>query len=169
MERKLLFDSESWLDNIGNKDYYDSYLEWCEINNKTPHDMNSDKFMEWAIEDSWNTVSDEIANLKYSKEIEGMWCIYGTLGLWDGRHKIIPDFAKNIETAIQKCTPSSDYHIKATYDEKAIYLEIAHHDGTNNFTLRLLGEETEQMDKNDEDIEDIENESHFKALPEYLY
>ena len=75
----------------------------------------------------------EIENLKFAME-DKEYRIEGTLGLWDGRHTIIPVIRKGIDAVLDCLNESDDYVI---YEERGTLKVVAyHHDGRNEFTLK---------------------------------
>ena len=75
----------------------------------------------------------EIENLKFAME-DKEYRIEGTLGLWNGRHTIIPVIRKGIDAVLDCLNESDDYVI---FEEKGTLKIIAyHHDGRNEFTLK---------------------------------
>lgn len=70
---------------------------------------------------------------------EGQVVINGTLGLWDGRHKIKPTPCDDVESAIYKCL-GRDCELQSQEDlyideNGVIHVNASHHDGTNIFTI----------------------------------
>lgn len=60
--------------------------------------------------------------------------VNGTLGLWDGKHKIIPRLFDNLEKAILACLGDGDSAEIYTQDNK-VFVNVIHHDGQNNFII----------------------------------
>lgn len=176
-----IINSESWLDNIRDKDYYDSYVEECRDNGIEPRDMDSHEFLQWAVEDSQNMVEDDLGNLRCSPALKGVWCITGTLGLWDGRHEVSPVFCESVTDAITLCRRTADdHHLTVSHDEGLIRVDVTHHDGTNSFDLRLLSESAEAEWRDDADrflgrVRLMDSlswptpEPLYRRLPEYLF
>ena len=61
--------------------------------------------------------------------------VYGSLGLWDGRHDILPVECDTYEEAIQKCINNIDSFEIYQAGRWTLYIDAHHHDGTNHFKL----------------------------------
>ena len=65
--------------------------------------------------------------------------VTGSLGLWDGKHKIYPTCGELMEM-IDKCLKDAyDYVLKI--ENNVLYIENHHHDGTNYYEIRLVNGE----------------------------
>ena len=62
--------------------------------------------------------------------------ITGTLGLWDGRHDIMPVETETVKEALNKCLGSCDHIAIWSEGEGLLYVETYHHDGTNQFQIK---------------------------------
>lgn len=176
--KKKFYSSTAWLENIKDKEYYQSYVENCEANDEMPGDMESDAFLQYAIEDCNNLLEDEMANLECSKKLEGKWLIFGTIGRWNGNFSMLPQVVNSITEALRKCFADD---IDIEYDKKGIYVAAHHHDATNHFQIRQLTRKAENAFYEDEDkfIEKLgcysddllagKHKSLFNPIPEYLY
>lgn len=98
---------------------------------------------ELTDEDLWE-IFDNYVDLEYDCLLEGVTdinmeqrvTINGTLGLWDGDHKIQPVKNIKLKDAIRKCLNDMDYYaIYASKDNTSFYIEAAHHDGDNRFEI----------------------------------
>lgn len=96
----------------------------------------------------WNLVSmfrdwdweDFETNIKHSSSLPGQVVITGELGLWDGRHEIIPVLADMAEDPLKffgrftrNC--GADCELSIGYDEEGLFVTVSHHDGTNRFRV----------------------------------
>lgn len=82
--------------------------------------------------------------------------VSGCLGLWNGKHVIVPTICKSIYSAVQKCLKDAyEYVIKI--EDGVLVVENHHHDGTNIFEIRIFNEE------NIEKIEDWEGDEDSLA------
>ena len=103
--------------------YYDEYGEHYDSEGS-----------QWLFEDILENLDDE----KYKTEARrfAKVKIYGTLGLWDGKHDIYPEECDDWETAIRKCVGRDieDFEIYQA-GKYTIYIDAHHHDGTNSFKL----------------------------------
>lgn len=69
------------------------------------------------------------------QDLEGPWKIEGSLGLWDGRHQIVPEvWDGSLAGAIAKCAENMDNIIVKT-DGEIYFVDGIHHDGTNQFVI----------------------------------
>ena len=83
IKEQILCDTTSIID-------YDVYIEHCEINDLTPQGEDSEDFYrvnEWYRSADWENL---LTDLRYSKVNNYKWVVSGTLGLWNGRHEIVP-------------------------------------------------------------------------------
>ena len=172
MEPKLLFDTRSWLEDISRKDLYDEYLEECEMNGIEPSSMDSNEYMSWCIELERRNMEDDLDNIRCSANLRGSWVITGTLGLWDGRHTIIPVVVDGLSAAILRCAEDD---VKVSYDSSSVYVSSSHHDGTNSFTIRKLSRKALDIINSDcesavtEAVSSGKDKGFYETLPEYLY
>jgi len=70
------------------------------------------------------------------KEHEG-YIIVGTLGLWNGKKDIYPEYYKDLTEAYQKCINKADDVIVKLVDG-ALEVSAMHHDGTNELYIKAL-------------------------------
>lgn len=70
------------------------------------------------------------------KEHEG-YIIVGTLGLWNGKKDIYPEYYKDLTEAYQKCINKADDVIVKLVDG-ALEVNAMHHDGTNELYIKAL-------------------------------
>lgn len=70
------------------------------------------------------------------KEHEG-YLIVGTLGLWNGKKDIYPEYYSDLTKAYQKCINSADDVIVKLIDG-ALEISAMHHDGTNGLYIKAL-------------------------------
>jgi hypothetical protein len=73
---------------------------------------------------------------KADKEHEG-YLIVGTLGLWNGKKDIYPEYYSDLMEAYQKCINNSDDVIVKLIDG-ALEISAMHHDGTNELYIKAL-------------------------------
>lgn len=124
-------------------------------------DLTDDEVQDYNEENGTNLPSYEIANIfryieveeffeniKYSSLKDEKVVILGTLGLWNGRHEIEPCVCSDIEKAINKCIgKADDFCIKQ--EKGYIFVDAYHHDGTNNFIIKLLNDKGINTKKGD--------------------
>ena len=107
------------------------WKEYCENNDV--------EFNENSID--WDYICDmrdmEWENVMYNligQFAENEVILSGFLGLWNGRPQIANYHFTQIKKAIFKCLQSGD-EFQVSYDNWGIYIDVFHHDGTNNFTI----------------------------------
>lgn len=118
----------------------DEIKDHCEANERdVPEEHSSEywdlvsDFREW----DWD---DFEGNIRSSRILPGQCVITGTLGLWDGRHEIIPvmmDMAEDPMGFFGRFTRGcgGDYELAIGYDEEGLFVTVIHHDGTNRFRV----------------------------------
>lgn len=83
------------------------------------------------------------------KDIGGHFVLYGSTGLWDGRHEgFTPLFDTTLGEAFERLSeglPHCDSHVSLYIDGNGeLYATKAHHDGVNRYTLRQLEREYDE-------------------------
>ena len=141
---------------------YEEYLDFCEMNDIEPGGKDSDKFHEWCNEESQVNFDCDMENIKNCKQYNVPVLVTGTLGLWDGKHEIVPTREKSVYDAIQRCILNDFCYIDAEFNDGRINVSVAHHDGMNTFTIVALSKKGQ--DKVGEDYKPCD----MKRLP-YLY
>ena len=68
---------------------YEDYVEFCKDNNIEPALEDSVEYWKWVCQLRNDYYDDLMANLSWTK-IDYPLMIVGDLGLWDGRHSIVP-------------------------------------------------------------------------------
>lgn len=84
------------------------------------------------INQDWECFIDEIT----CNNLGTLECVIeGVLGLWDGKHTIIPtnDILTN---CITRCIGDSD-EVEIYEEDGILKIDAYHHDGTNHFTINL--------------------------------
>jgi hypothetical protein len=90
------------------------------------------------------TIEDFESELEsVNKEYDG-YIITGTLGLWNGKKDIFPEYFQNIEDAYHKCVEKSDDVIVKLVDG-ALEVNAMHHDGTNTLYIRPLSNKGDEI------------------------
>ena len=117
---------------------YEDYLEFCEDNDITPGDEDSDEFYDWCREETdWNFEAD-LANIKGCKQYNIPVLVTGTLGLWNGHPDIDPVVFPSVYDALQEMMGRSINDIEAKFVDGRIEVNAYHHDGCNSFTIEAL-------------------------------
>jgi len=111
---------------------YDDYLEYCEGNRMTPAEDGSSVFYEWCHEEAEVSFSEDMANIEefYDEPV----IVRGTLGLWDGRHEIVPTRKESVYDAIKDCYSGCE-DLDVEWDNGVIVVSAYHHDGCNVFEI----------------------------------
>ena len=141
---------------------YDEYVDFCEVNGIEPQGEDSDAFYEWCEEESQVNFECDMENIKDCKQYNVPVVVTGSLGLWDGRHEIVPTRMDSVYDAIQKCISNDICYVDVEYNDGEIKVSAAHHDGTNHFTINALSK------KGIEKVGDDYKPHDVKRLP-YLY
>lgn len=107
-----------------------------------PEDISDDEVYDSMHEDincDWENFQHDVR--AYDKKFpNAKYCITGSLGLWDGRHEIIPVVVRSLEAAINKCygnDSTSDYTVEEDQYGK-LHITYSHHDGSNYFVVMKL-------------------------------
>lgn len=126
------------LDTSSTNDLYESYLEWCQDNNKTPQDDESNDYAKYVemmeeldIED-FDSLIDTISNNIHNEEVT----INGTVKFWHSRKSIVPT-SLPLKKAMEKVFKGHDY-VKVWYNVTQNRIEVSgfHHDGEDFFWIQ---------------------------------
>jgi len=129
---------------------YQDYLDWCdECDIPEDERFGEDEdgghlFNEWRHEQVEQDIDCDCENMRYSEYANRSFVITGHLGLWDGKHEIIPAVHNGLVDTIMKCTEGNDiwdYDVFINDDEDYITIHAKHHDGTNVFLIHLMTQE----------------------------
>ena len=155
MERTL-YDNH----DINYTEWFEEFKEYCQDNDidATQYDEYSDKFHQWIYDTLSMEWDDMMFDIKHDKENNVDCVVTGTLGLWDGKHNIIPRHFPTLEKAINACVDNMDYII-VTEDEGTIFVTGIHHDGRNHFEIHKLN--AKGYDAHCESDNDLNNEKYF--------
>jgi hypothetical protein len=114
---------------------YADYVEWCNDMDEEPGDEFSDKYYEWARQEADFAYESDWDNIKGYEPYNRKVVVNGTLGLWDGRHEIMPREFDSVQDAIVACYGRSIMDIVVEWDNGTILVSAYHHDGTNRFEI----------------------------------
>lgn len=111
---------------------YEDYLDYCEGNRMTPAEDGSAVFYEWCQEDAESCFLEDLENIKefYDEPV----IVRGTLGLWDGKHEIVPSRKESVYDAIKDCYSGCE-DVDVEWDDGVIVVRAYHHDGCNVFEI----------------------------------
>lgn len=153
---------------IDTADYpkYSEYVEYCEGNDVEPSIENSNDYWEYVTDMQimyWNDMCDQLPEIPV--------IVTGTLGLWNGRHTIIPEKFDTILEAVKKCTGNAD-EIKIVMENGVLIVHSEHHDGVNVYYIQKLTSaginEISRIIDNYEDIDEVKKE-WVEPFEDYLY
>lgn len=144
---------------------YEEYEDWCVDNDIEPESDTSAEFFEWCAEEAQENWDCDMDNIESCKQYQVPVVIRGELGLWDGKHTILPERQESVYDAIQRCIGRDTNQATVMWDDGAVIVYAYHHDGCNIFTIRALSKKGQTSNAyHDEDYKPC----HFKRLP-YLY
>lgn len=122
-------------------------------------------------EDDWDEVALFFNNLRVGKLNENSCVILGVLQLWDGYHEIDPVCKDNISDAISATVRHSDY-FRVSQKNGVINVAAYHHDGANNFQIKLLnkkGVEAAARIERGYGEANLGKKCYHKSLNDYLF
>lgn len=106
---------------------------------------------------------DFMGNLEYSSKNHSECVILGTLGLWNGNKTIHPMKCYFISYAIKKCLGDAEsFEIRLKHG--VIEVDVYHHDGTNQFQIKLLNDKGIKTENGD-----LRKPYYHKRLKGYLF
>lgn len=160
---------------------YEDYVEWCEEMDEDPAPESSAEFYYWQAKSRTITWEEDQTNIEHSSILKPYKVlITGRLGLWWGHPSIYPEIHNSLIDAIKRCCDGSD-DLDAEYDDKCVYVNCYHHDGTNRFRLYLIKptanidelkrriEKVKGLDpENGFDPEDKYNRRYFEKITDWL-
>ena len=117
---------------------YEDYLEYCEMNDMEPGDKDSMEFFEWLEDAARMDYEADLYHIMHCKSYNVPVVVCGTVGLWNGRHEIVPTRVESVYEAIQRCYGRSIDDLEAVWEDGVITVYAYHHDGTNVFEINAL-------------------------------
>ena len=117
---------------------YEDYLAYCEDNDITPGEEDSEDFYDWCREETDCNFEADMANIKYCEAYNIPVLVTGSLGLWNGRHEINAVVFPCVYDAIQHMLGGSIMDIEAKFVDGRIEVDAYHHDGCNSFIINAL-------------------------------
>lgn len=142
MNKQLIYNSEDYYyEHIDAEDgmpiFDKSQLAYME-EHCLPYSYVGEQYCHWMAEDDLETIYIELDEDKRKTESRrfAKVKIYGTLGLWDGKHDIMPEEEDYFEDAIKRCLGRDieSFEIYKSGDW-TLYIDAHHHDGTNHFKI----------------------------------
>ena len=131
----------------------------------TPHEPTAEEVWdEWGFtnSDNWALFMDDVD--EWDKENNCRVLVFGTAGLWTGRHaggKVLPSLRKAIEEAWGR---SIDYFTVTSQENGVMLIEAIHHDGANYWEVKALTRHGELWYKNNENNQDLSEEEMHNHL-----
>ena len=111
----------------------------CEANEREVPEENSSEYWDLVSDFRGWDWDDFEGNIRSSRKLPGQCVITGALGLWDGRHEIVPvlmDMAGDPIGFFGRFTRNcGDYEMEIGYDGEGLFVTVSHHDGTNRFRV----------------------------------
>lgn len=111
---------------------YQDYVEFCEVNRIEPKEEEFPEWVEEMVRENWD---EDMSNIRDFAGFNVPVVITGTLGLWDGKHTIVPVYMNSVYEAINRCIGRSIEAVEVSEMDGAIIVHAFHHDGTNCFTI----------------------------------
>ena len=121
---------------LENSDMLDCYLD---NTNEDIEDFDKEAFEEYVrdcYDDYFDADFGENGNWSCSPLKNQKVVVVGELGLWDGKHTIVPTEFDNLYDAIQQCL--EDYSELIEEENGDLIVKAHHHDGINNFIIKKL-------------------------------
>ena len=141
MKEKFLWKSWYLMNGEEQSNFKDNDLLSCYLDNIGGNidDYDEDDFEEYCQEVNDNYFNDdfgEYGNWYYSPLQNQEVAVVGTLGLWNGKHKIEPKKFCNLNKAILACLEDENEIFEDQYGN--LHIRAYHHDGTNHFIIKKV-------------------------------
>lgn len=117
---------------------YADYLEWCDVNGVEPRGEESDHFYQWCQEEALTYYSEDLAQLKASRHLQGPVVVTGRVGRWNGAFDIVPEVFDSFAVAWAKMMGRDTLDVDVTYDTQCIHVTGRHHDASNFFDVWIV-------------------------------
>lgn len=133
LKQITLFDNYDWYD------FEDVKKAILEDSDMTESELSDDEVWdtlnEWEDED-WSNCKHMLEDAFGNNKV----IVYGTAGTWHGTYECAKIF-EDIERAVFSCVKDCEF-FKVTQDsERLVNIRSTHHDGSNNFYLKIVKEE----------------------------
>ena len=124
-QNELIECEREYYEETYGKDYTEQELE------DYVREMHEDRFTD--------DFGEKYSNLSCSDLNNNEFEIQGVLGLWNGKHKIIPERIKTLTRAIQRCFGDDTLEFAIGEDAYGnLWVSTYHHDGQNLFTIKKV-------------------------------
>lgn len=137
----------------------EDYKDFCDVNEIK---YDAEDFYGWVEDETMCNYEGDLEAIREYDDYKVPVLITGTLGLWCGHPEIEPVRMESVYEALVKCIGESGEYVTAEWDDGKIEVRVAHHDGTNFFTIRALSKKGQDRESGDY------TEKDFKRL-EYMY
>lgn len=122
---------------------YSNYDLWCQFSEQAKMNLartgNTNPTQEEILAEVYHIDADNWGDIQNNLEhffSEGVWIAQGTIGRWDGKYAAGFTFNNLSELLTYACKDCSQWKI---YEWKGnMFLESAHHDGTNYFKIKKV-------------------------------
>ena len=119
---------------------------------------SEDDVLDMVYEQMGNDLNELLGEFREIQDV----VITGALGLWNGKHTIIPTREDNLEDAFWRC--ASDMERVEIYDNNGVIeINAYHHDGGNSFSIYQLN----SKGVNAGDNADLEKKTYHKKIRLY--
>lgn len=171
IKTKLIMRQPIFISSQCNYDY-ESYLEYCELNDFIAGTEDSMEYWEYVYDMQKNDIENALIHFDNNTDPNAKVMITGELGLWSGRKTIMPVvveseriynhqvgfavYSSALTRAVEKCMDDMD-SADCFYDDEegCVVVEAHHHDGCNVFHIRKINDfgmsAMEDADDKDED------------------
>ena len=134
-----------WTDQINPEDWKEGFIEFCEINNLDPDDLD---LTEWAYEENAFCLEAEQMNLDILLPDEII--ALADLGLWDGRRTGYKEMHTNrLSDCLYSHTRGFSYNTWYVDEDDDFCHEETHHDGTNHIVYRMWKPDVDEYERDD--------------------
>lgn len=137
MKKELLYDSEAYYyEYIDGEDgcplYGEPDLKWYDENAMPYTKLNNWEYDEFMAEEDYKNMLATLDEMNRGRQVK----IEANLGLWDGRRHGCA-YEDSFKEAFEHCLIRGDMMIEVMKTGKhTVKVKIAHHDGTNYYTLK---------------------------------
>ena len=137
MKKELLYDSEAYYyEYIDGEDgtplYGEPDLKWYDENCLPYTKLNNWEYDEYMAEEDYHNMLDTLDEMNRGRQVK----IEANLGLWDGRRHGYA-YEDSFKEAFEHCLIRGDMMLEVMKTGKhTVKVKIAHHDGTNYYTLK---------------------------------
>lgn len=140
---KTIYKTWGLLSRKEEEDYKKDMLEcYMDTRNLDIEDYVDEEDFEDYCRDCWDEYFKDdfgsgISNTSCSKINDDEYVVIGELGLWDGKHKIVPTEFNSLVGAVHGCLGRDTDDFEIMEDRYGnLKMNCYHHDGCNRFTIK---------------------------------